>query len=251
MKFIDTNILYYKYSKSYVDSISGANIVSINALEFLKNIEKVHQNRSKYYIPCRLGSAHGVPAEYFKLHGRRPFHSSLSDSTSLEFKDNRNNYILYNNESITKAVNQKLIDLYQASISFLEKPDYKELKSKFKFLIVNNLKCHSLSKQDIERSHELLGQYTSNHNLKPDFRNSWNDILILSKVINSGGKLISSDKELNRFAAEVYGASVQVHENIVEYSFPKEEDKQVTDYTKFESKGFINNSWAFRKNKGK
>ena len=247
MRFIDTNILYYKYSKSYIDSISGANIVSINAMEFLKNIEKVHQNRSKYYIPNRFGTTtYGIHAEYFKLHGRRPFHSSLSDSMSFEFNQSSYNYVLYNNESIAKAVNGKLIDLYQASISFLKKPDYKELKSKFKFLITNNLICHPLSKYDIEKAYELLDRYTSTHNLKPDFRNSWNDILILSKVINDGGILVSSDKELNRFAAEVNGARVQAYENIVEYSFPKEEGTDFTDYTKFESKGYINNSWVYR-----
>ncbi|NIJ55425.1 glycosyltransferase family 4 protein [Dyadobacter arcticus] len=251
MKFIDTNILYYKFSNSYPDTISGTNIVSISALEFLKNIEKSHPNRSKYYVPYRFGSHDFINREYLKLHGKRPFRSSYSDSISFEFKQNANNYVLYNNESIANAINEKQASLYQASIFFLEKQDFKELKSKFKFIIENNLVCHPLTKEDIERSYQLLDTFTDTHNMKPDFRNSWNDILILSKVINSGGTLISSDKELNKFAAEVYGAKVVAYDNIMEYSFPCQHAETVLGYTKFESKGYINQGWAYRKNKGK
>lgn len=249
MEFIDTNILYYKFSNSYVDTISGTNIVSINALEFLKNIEKSHSSRSKYYIPYRISPYDAMKKEYVKLHGKRPFHSSCSDAISFEFKKNANNYVLYNNESIANVINKKEVALYQASILFLEKQYFKELKSKFKFIVENNLVCHSLSVNDIGRAYQLLEIFTVKYNLKPDFRNSWNDILILSKVINSGGTLISSDKELNRFAADVYGAKVVTYNNIVEYSFPWQEMETFVDYNKFESKGYINQGWAYKQNR--
>ena len=52
MEIIDTNILYYKFKDSrYHVDIRYKNISSITALEFLKNIEKVHTNSAKFYIP--------------------------------------------------------------------------------------------------------------------------------------------------------------------------------------------------------
>jgi hypothetical protein len=66
-RFIDTNILYYKFDdKAYPVDIVKGNIVSVNALEFLKNIEKVHNNRAKYYVPANAFSHFPVYERYLR-----------------------------------------------------------------------------------------------------------------------------------------------------------------------------------------
>ncbi len=52
MRIVDTNILYYKFANNrYPTELNDAYITSINALKFLRNIEKRHPNRANYYLP--------------------------------------------------------------------------------------------------------------------------------------------------------------------------------------------------------
>lgn len=49
-----------------------------------------------------------------------------------------------------------------------------------------------------------MDRFLIQHNSKSNFKNTWNDILILSKAINKQLPLLTEDKLLNRFAAENY-----------------------------------------------
>lgn len=249
--FIDTNILYYKFSnKKLPIQIKGRNIVSINALEFLKNIDKEHNNRARYHIPLALLGHVLMYREYIKERNR-PFPKHVCDSIKFDFKQDFESYALFNNETITNVINSEMKELFRHSISFMNKEEFKELKSKFWFLIENEVTCHFISDADIELSYELLDSFLKKHMIKKDFKNSWNDLLILSKVINSGGNLISTDKLLNHFAAKEFAASVKRNYDFFEFRFPTTNAKSGNKLTKFESKGYINKGWAYRINKGK
>lgn len=253
LNFIDTNILYYKYAnKKYPVQVKGQNIVSINALEFLRNIEKVHNNRAKYHIPVASVGHIFMHGEFMRAHNRdRPFPKHVSDAIIFDFKQDYDSYALYNNETMTDVVNSKMKELFQLSISFMGKEEYKEIKSKFSFLIKNDITVHSISETEIATSYDLLDRFLKKHSIKEDFRNSWNDLLILAKVINIGGNLISTDKLLNNFAAKEFSASIKKNNDFIEFQFPSTSVKSDDDWFKKESKGYINRGWTFRMNKGK
>jgi hypothetical protein len=252
--YLDTNILYYTYSgKNLNINFDEKKITSINTLEFLKNIEKIHNNKAKYYIPRINSDIHYQMLlegkKYFKKRNH-PINKRLSDYVIFDFAQDFDSYALYNNESIAQIINNKYRELFYLTISFLSKSEYKEIRGKFDFLVDNELQCDSINSNDIELGYELLDIFTQKHSLKDDFRNCWNDILILSKSINEGARLITSDKLLNRFASELYEGKIVKSAEILEIQFPCESEKN-DKYVKQESKGYINRGWIYKMNKGK
>lgn len=247
MELIDTNILHYKHrSTRYNIDIKDKNISSINALEFLNNIEKVHTNSAKFYIPLNSGLNIHFGILISKFHKNRPFNKRLSDITTFEFNNDFPSYNLYNNISVQQIINNQQKDLFKASIDFLPKEDFKDIYSKFNFLIDYNLNCISLNQADINLSLELLSKFLLKNSLKEDFRNCWNDILIASVAVNRNLNLISKDKLLNQFISDEFGIKKnRITDKITEYNFSSD---QVTErkHEKFESKGYLNRSWNYR-----
>lgn len=250
--YLDTNILYYKHSGKKIDiNIKGKSITSINALEFLKNIEKKEHNKAKYHIPITFSRMSLMRLVYFGRSFKKmnhPYKKKLADSIIFDFSQDFESYVLYNNKSVSQVINNQAQDLFFSSIEFLDKSTIKDIKSKFKFILQNNLYCDFITPQDIELGYDLLDSFMKKHTLKPDFRNCWNDILILAKSINEGAKLITSDKLLNKFASEVYKGEIQETENAIEIQFPTKEKLGIDTWTKKESKGYINRGWQYKMN---
>jgi hypothetical protein len=250
--YLDTNILYYKHQGKNIDiDIKGKSIISINALEFLKNIEKKHHNKAKYHIPFITNHLHQrVLTRMHKSRGQNhPFNKRLSDSIIFDFSQDFESYSLYNNKSVSEVINNHGKELFYSSIEFLGKSENKEIKNKFKFVLENDLNCDILNPEDIYLGYDLLTKFLKKYTLKPDFRNCWNDILILAKSVNEGAKLITSDKLLNTFASEVYNGTIKENENTIEIQFPTSDDNLENNWTKQESKGYINRGWQYKMNK--
>ena len=248
MRIIDTNILYYKHKDpKYKVSIENDFITSVNALEFLKNIEKVHTNKAKYYIPLLNPVHFGVLMD--KDLKNRSYNKRLSDSITFDFKGDFESYVFYNNYSVSLSINENAQELFNSSIQFLPKENYKDIKEKFSFITENKLTCLQIDNRDIELSYYLLDKFLKNHSIKEDFRNSWNDLLILSKSINTKSTLVSNDKLLNKFAAEMFEAKIiAISHDEIEIDFTKL-DNDENKYRKFESKGYLNRGWQYKINK--
>jgi len=247
MDIIDTNILYYKYkNEKYHIDIQNKNISSINALEFLKNIEKVQTNSAKFYIPVNNGLNFHFGLLLSKFHKNKAFNKRLSDYVTFEFNNDFPSYNLYNNLAVQQVINRKQSDLLKASINFLAKEDFKDIYAKYNFLIGCNLNCISLEQRDVDLALELLNKFLANHSLKEDFRNCWNDLLIASVAVNRNLNLVSKDKLLNQFVSEEFGIKERrITNEVTEYDFSSNE---VTErkHEKFESKGYVNRSWNYR-----
>ncbi|MGB5981353.1 MAG: hypothetical protein WBG46_04340 [Nonlabens sp.] len=247
--YLDTNILYNKHSGKEKDlNIKRKFITSINALEFLKNIEKKHHNKAKYHIPYTNNHIHQMQFVRMKK-SNYPFSKRYSDSIVFDFSQDFESYTLYNNKSISQVINNKGKELFYSSIEFLDKPLNKDIKNKFKFILENKLNCDILKPEDIELSYDLLTKFLKKYSLKADFRNCWNDILILARCINEGAKLHSSDNLLNTFTSEVYNGKIQKTENGIEIEFPKNNENSENTWTKNQSKGYINRGWQYKMNK--
>lgn len=246
--FIDTNILYYKYSKaSFVTDVFSKNISSINALEFLRNIEKNHNNKAKYYIPRKRSDlANHLMILSSRFKADHPIRKNFADSISFDFKHDFDSYKLYNNESISTAINNQDVEIFKLATSFLSKEEYKDINSKFNFLLDNEINCTKIDIEDIELAYNLLDLFLCKYTLKDDFRNCWNDLLILAKSANEGATLISSDKLLNRFASDILYGNFKEKKDYIEIQFPVKNGIERIDYNQFESKGYINRGWQYK-----
>ena len=165
---------------------------------------------------------------------------------TFDFNNDFPSYNLYNNQSVQQVINNKQNELLKASINFLPKEDFKDIYSKYIFLIDYNLNCISIEQLDIELALELLSKFLLNHSLKEDFRNCWNDLLIASIAVNRNLNLVSKDKLLNQFVSKEFGIKEKrISNEVTEYNFSSNE---VTErkHEKFESKGYINRSWNYR-----
>jgi|GEM_PF-953291 len=227
-------------------NISPFKIVSITALEFLENIEKVHSKRAKYYIP----SKNKINLDLIR-HSQieKPWRNDHSDSIIFNFNQDFESYELYNNDSVSEVINQRLFQVFESAIKFLDKKKRKYLKKKIRLLIESNIYCLPIEVNDIELAYDLLTKFIERHPLKADFRNCWNDILILAKTINSGEELYTKDKLLNQFALEEYGGTKEKNGNSVILKFM--ENKGDNREVSIESKNYINRGWDYKIRTGK
>ena len=90
----------------------------------------------------------------------------------------------------------------------------------------------------------LLQEFSKQHNLKANFRNSLNDILILSSAIDSSATLMTEDNLLNKFAVQQYSGSYDKRSDLVAINFDKISGSPPRK--NLESKGYINRGWQVR-----
>ena len=251
VKIIDTNFISYKYKRvkefRAID-IMNAVIPSVVAIEFLNN-QSALSMKANYYIPNISSQLVGSERMEFLTRRDHPFNKNRSDSISFDFNEDFESFKLYNNFSISNVINENMKELYKASVKFLSKEKRKELVKKYNFIIASRLNCIPIVDSDMGVAYDLLEKAVQDKivNLKNNFKNSWNDILILSKAISSNGVLMTADKELsklNKFAAEVYNGKIHDVNKVIEVSFKSQEVKRKS--TVAESKGYINKGWDYK-----
>jgi len=243
MKFLDTQIISYKYKESKDLDIRDNIIPSVVAMEFLlMQSDKPHA--ANYYIP-KVNRFYSAMGEQLKID--HPFRKESSDNLIFDFGKLSESFAMFSNFNISELINTQNISLFDTSISFLEKSQQKSLKKKIRFIVNNNLTCEPIVKDDIEIGYGLLNDFLSKYNSKGNFRNTWNDILILSKAISKRAPLLTEDKLLNRFASENYQAKTTEKNGILDIDFsiyPELKKKKSS-----ESKGYINRGWQYMMNK--
>jgi len=252
-KFVDTNILIEKIENRLPDlSLTGCYISSITALEFLNNFEQDRHYCAKYYVP---GNNSKIPhflkarTENTFLRRDHPFSKRLTDSIIFDFKGQFPYYSIFNNESISAAINDKLIDVFRMSIKFTPKKEYKALDRKYNFLLAHNLSCQSIQTPDIEMAYFLLKSFTEKYSIKNNFGNSWNDLLILSQCLNEKSTLFTEDSLLIRFSTDLLLGTMSPQANYMQIEF-KHEDIESKKSNSGESKGYINRGWDYKIRKG-
>ncbi len=162
----------------------------------------------------------------------------------MDFKNQHPTLVEYGNFAVSLVINEKHTPVYSAAVNFLPKPQKKKLVDRFKFLLDHEISCIPIREDDVVTAFELLDSFKQSHNLKSNFRNSWNDLLILAATVNRGEILDTEDNELSRFVAQYFGINVEEHMPFVRLSFSGESLGK--DRCKSSSKGYVNNGWAVR-----
>lgn len=243
---LDTQVISYAMKGKWERSIQGAMISSIVANEFLL-VQSEELAQANWYIPL-LSRCHSNDLPPIELRQRdHPFRKESSDSIIMDFGNEFPTVVEYNSLSIANAINEGHVDLFVGATNHLDKPLRKRLVSRFRFIVDNEIGCTPLQQRDVQHAFSLLGQFRREHNLKQNFRNSWNDLLILSSARNAEVDLITEDNELSRFASNVDGGTSSRVDDFIRIQFPRS-DQQPRRPSR-ESKGYTNVGWRVQFNR--
>ena len=167
-----------------------------------------------------------------------------SDRVVFDFGHEFPPIILYNNASFADMINKRGRKLLEECLGHLRRAQRREVVKKYDFLVEAGVRCVPLTRKDVRIGFSLLDAFVRNHNLKRDFRNSWNDLLILAAVINAGSVLVTRDNELSRFGANQNRAEIRRTPPFVELEFPAPSAR--AERLRLESKGYSDRGWRVR-----
>ena len=243
---LDTQVVSYAWKEKWDQPITGSEISSIVANEFLlaQHENRIHAN---YYVP--IVSIRHLMASRENRNRDHPFNRVHSDSVVMDFGNEFPSIVEYNNLSIATVINNQSFDLFASAINHLEKPQKKTLLKRMRFLLDNGLTCVPINDASVDLAFQLLQKFREHHNPKENFRNTWNDMLILSCAQDKNSKLVTEDSLLARFAAET--AQIDPIETPPFLELPyRKEGHEIRKRSK-ESKGYINNGWRAKFSTGK
>lgn len=206
--FVDTQIVSYAM-KGRHPKIPNWLCCSIMANEFLL-VQSKSSNKAKYYVPLSSMINHlygdeeatraSTPANRYRR--QHPFSKRITDSMVMEFGLLHPPIVEFGNFAIAEVLNEGRTPVFSAAVAFLEKSEQKLLVDRFKFLISSGIQCVPVQRRDVETAFRLLEEFTEHRNPKANFRNTWNDLLILAVAVNRNSKFLTLDQELAVFAGE-------------------------------------------------
>lgn len=233
---IDTQILSYAY-KGRGSAVSSVRISSVAAHEFLEVSDPDSTTRFRYYIKYLSGRHLGAPAV-------SPSHwkGGAIERLVLDFGGDYPQLIEFNSRATAAIINDRNGLAFAHILSSLDKALQKKLRPRFTFLCKHICECVPLAPQTAEIGIQLLWDFVQHHNVKTNFRNSVNDMMILATAIAGHEQLLTDDNPLARFAAAQQQAPLrEVGQGLIEIDF--ERRIEVGQSHSNESKGYINRGW--------
>ncbi len=123
----------------------------------------------------------------------------------------------------------------------LTKATFANVRTHYRSLSASSARYVALATETVDVALSLLPRFTREYNLKNDFRNSLNDLLILATAIRMNETLHTRDQVLSDFAVTVAQAEVSSRtDGRFEVSF---RDPSAVRRVNSESKGYINLGW--------
>lgn len=249
---LDTQIISYCFSGHWeANEAKKAEISSVTASEFLL-FHTRENNKVDYYVldPERYNEevVEMLMLEHAKNQKWARLGRNRTDSLIIDFSKNYNPYKLFGNKAITSIINNQKIKTYKASIAHLDKKRQKLLTRKMEFLFDSEIKCNVIDESICEIGIDLFEKFQSNFSPKNNIKNTINDILILATSANMELPLVTHDKVLGKFAAEVYNRKIDDYKSEIIIDFSSEEFN--VKRLNRESKEYVNRGWSYSFRKG-
>ncbi|MCF6153925.1 MAG: hypothetical protein E3K36_01470 [Candidatus Brocadia sp.] len=251
MRILDTQIISYALKgKSDLPKTKNS-ISSISANEFLL-VQGENLVQASYYVPLlsryRMGKMFGFSEEQdysnHKLRIGHPFSKRSTDQIILYFGYQFPTIVEYGSLAISMLINKKVLGLFDEAIQFLPKTKRKKIRKRYDFLLDNDVQCVPLTKQSVAVALTLFQEFIEKYNLKANFRNSVNDILILASAIDSSVALMTDDLLLKEFSSDKYQVPITQENNFSVIDFS--DCDAIVKKIRSESKGYINKGWQAR-----
>jgi hypothetical protein len=185
--FLDTQVISKAFKGIATPLQEGASISSIVANEFLL-VQHRSLTKANYYIRRHRHWAGSLGASTEETELPRSDHSASKRSTDalhIDFAGQFPSIIEFNSLSVSYAINCARIRSFTSAVRFLPSRTAKLLVRRFKFVIAARVVCVPITTHDIQLGFTLLKQFIEKHKPKKNFRNTWNDILILLTVRSS------------------------------------------------------------------
>jgi hypothetical protein len=232
---VDTQIISYAFKGR--SGLRDVRISSVVAHEFLETYDPASRTNAKYYIrydPKRApGFRHEIPSDHKPALGERIVYDFGNEYPSL---------VEHGSHTMAALLNDRNEQAFADIIWSLDKAVQKRLRRRFAFLCGTIDDCTPLGRETAELGLSLLAKFTEKHNIKGNVRNSVNDIMILAAAVAGGEQLLTADHVLNRFAAEVCGATLSPHGgDFLDISFGPV--SKIASRANLESKGYVNRGW--------
>jgi hypothetical protein len=237
--FVDTHVVSYAKRGLLAGSIRGASISSVSASELLL-VYGEKRTAANYYVPLVSKLHWGSIAASRRDH---PFSKLLTDQIVFDFGSDYEPLVEFGSLAIAEMINERRVELLQRSIQFLSKGRQKIIREDFRVLVENEVRCVPLNTRAVDIGHRLLDAFrSSDQRIKTTFRNTWNDLLILSAAWANNEELLSNDDQLNRFAASSFGEFSQWGSGILKIRFPALQAPTARRISG-ESKRYVNRGW--------
>jgi hypothetical protein len=247
MEILDTQIVSHALKGRKNVQVRGKSISSITADEFLL-VQSSNPVQANYYLPLPSNRHFSYHSGFgSSLNVDHPFKKTTTDQVIIDFGNQYPTVIEYGNLAASLVINNGISPLFVQAIKFLDKEHKKTLRRRFNFILESQIKCISLTREFVKIGLLLLEAFTKDHTLKSNFRNSWNDMLILGTAIGSSAALITEDSLLNRFASETFAGRLRESGKLITIDF--KDSRSAVSFAGLESKRYINQPWQvkFRK----
>ncbi|MCO5992989.1 hypothetical protein [Actinoallomurus rhizosphaericola] len=247
----DTQIVSYIMKGSpAAGDLSGFSITSTVAQEFLR-VRDIATGNTRYFTPPpyslspRAKAAYETQEKIYRDHPRdKPLFKRVTDKIVFDFNNEFPSVMEYGHVGISHLINTQNRTIFSQSLSHLPKPERKDLMNKFSFLAEQGIDCIPIQPESISIAFDFLKLLIKRGvNLKGDFRNSLNDMLILGTAVANESDLWTEDKILAQFAEDEGISKIKSHRGHFEISInePNIADRRVSR----ESKGYINTAWRY------
>ncbi len=163
------------------------------------------------------------------------------DKVIVSFGGRFPDLVEYGNRSIAAALNSGNISALKWSIEKLSKFKSRTALSCFDYLIQHGVTCIAATESDFDRAADALFDFSQEYSLKDNFRNSFNDLLILACAERQQEDLQTKDSLLSRFFASRNSNRVSENGSNIVVHFAG--SALGRSGGRSESKGYINRGW--------
>ena len=252
MRFLDTQIVSYAFKGVSAVSVADEHISSVVANEFLEAHSKTHAS-ANYYIPIHW--RHSGEVQHFgpPMSGefrRRGFSKRSTDKLTLYFGHDHPSIVEYGSVAVSRVINARALTALKLAIAPLDRRKQKRLLQRFEFLCDHRVICVPLQPDAARLRQSLLGRFLQKYSLKKNFRNSVNDVLIVSAAIAGAGELLTKDSLLLRFCADCGLLKTHEHNEWTRCETENNPSRRQDTNTNRESKAYVNRGWFVRLNRG-
>ncbi|MEU1872021.1 hypothetical protein [Streptomyces sp. NPDC019793] len=249
---LDTQIISYAAKGKLGEPLpSRFSITSTVAQEFLR-VRNLLTGDARYFTPPPQGMSPVAQVSYRagrSIHrggrpGDRPLFKRATDKVVMDFNNEYPSVVEYGHAGISHLINTANRGIYAESVAHLGKRERKKLVEGFDFLVGHGVECVPVDSNSVHIAFGLLKEAERKGvNIKSDFRNSLNDMLILATARASGGHLWTMDGLLARLAKECGVGEMASRGDYHELSFPQGHEREWCGSR--ESKGYRNTGWRF------
>ncbi|MEU1232166.1 hypothetical protein [Streptomyces sp. NPDC005828] len=249
---LDTQIISYAIKGKSKEPLPEAFSITSTVAQELLRVRDIPSGGARYFTPPPQRIApeqkgaylRGGPVHRTGYPSNRPRFRNSTDRIVMDFANEYPAVVEYGHLGISWLIRTGNRRVYEESITHLPKDERKKLVGNFEFISHHVEDCVPVNSDIISGAFSLLKQVTDEGvAIKADFRNTLNDMPILSTARHERAKIQTEDKLMAQFAKKFSIFGVKESGDHYELICSDPEPRRKRD--SHESKGYRNTGWRF------